>query len=318
MTKINVGPVVVLGAVTLAAGILVWSATQSGSWYDQILVYAHEKQRAFTKEFGTGVSRLSKTEDTAALLSLIGLGFVYGIFHAVGPGHGKAIISAYAMTHESILRRTAALSFASALIQGVTAIVAVSGIVLLVEGSLRRAALSADNILEPASYAAVSIVGLYLSFLGLKRFLRLFAISSKENGHHAHAHGHCCGHNHGPAPEDVQSASTFGRAAMVALSVGIRPCSGAILVLILTYSVGLFSSGIAAVVAMSFGTGITVAAIAMTAQSAKLPFANLTEKIGLPTAPIGAGFSLIGGGVIFAIGCGLFYGTVVTPAHPLF
>ncbi len=324
----------VLG-LTVAAGLaLWWSAAQSGSWYDQAILYAHEQQRHFTREFGTGVSRLSQADDLAPFLSLIGLGFLYGIFHAVGPGHGKAVITAYAVTHQSQLRRTAALAFASAMVQGVTAILAVGGIALLVEGSMRRAALSVDNYLEPVSYGAVALVGLYLALLGLRRFYRLYVSRMQRHSasvhSHPHSHGHdhahgsgpdddaCCGHSHGPSVEDVARATTPWRAAMVALSVGIRPCSGAILVLVLTYSVGLFASGVAAVIAMSVGTGATVAAIALTAQSAKWPLARLSEKAGLPAAPIGAGTALLGGGVILALGGGLLYGALSAPAHPLF
>jgi len=327
---------IVLGLTILAGLALWWSAAQNGSWYEQALIYAHEQQRHFTREFGTGISRLSKSDDLAPLLSLIGLGFLYGVFHAVGPGHGKAIITAYAVTHESQLRRTAVLAFASAMVQGVTAILAVGGIALLVEGSMRRAALSVDNYLEPASYAAVALVGLYLALLGIRRFYRLYAARLRNRAahghHHDHTHSHdhvhdhahgadadaCCGHSHGPSAEDVARATNPWRAAMVALSVGIRPCSGAVLVLVLTYSVGLFASGVAAVVAMSVGTGATVAAIALTAQSAKWPLARLTEKAGLPVAPISAGTALLGGGVIFALGGGLLYGALSAPAHPLF
>ena len=317
---------VVLGLTVMMGLALWWSAAQSGSWYDEAILYAYEQQRHFTREFGTGVSRLSQTDDLAPLLSLIGLGFLYGIFHAVGPGHGKAIITAYAVTHESQLRRTAMLAFASSMVQGVTAILAVGGIALLVEGSMRRAALAVDDYLEPASYGAVALVGLYLALLGLRRFYRLYAPRIQHSPVHAHAHDHghahagdaCCGHAHGPSAEDVARATTPWRAAMVALSVGIRPCSGAVLVLVLTYSVGLFASGVAAVVAMSIGTGATVAAIALTAQSAKWPLARLTEKAGLPVAPISAGTALLGGGVIFALGGGLLYGVLSAPAHPLF
>ena len=341
------GIVIVSGLMIAAAIALAVTAMEPGSWYDHVLAYAHEKQRAFTRDFGTSVSNLSEAQDLGPLFALIGLGFAYGVFHAIGPGHGKAIISAYAVTHETHLRRTAAIAFASALVQGVTAIVAVVGIALLVEGSMRRAALSADDFLEPVSYAAVLLVGMYLFVRGARQFFKLFrrpAGGTPGHGHdhddhhhdhrhdhghdHSHSHGHghdhshdhgdeCCGHSHGPSVEQVAKADSFLRAAMVALSVGIRPCSGAILVLVLTYSTGMLLSGVAAVLAMSVGTGLTVAALAMTAHGMKFPLARLAESGGIPLAPLGAGLALLGGGLVAAIGAGLLHGSLNTVAHPL-
>lgn len=323
---------IVSGLIVAAAVILAVTAMEPGSWYDEFLAFAHEKQRTFTRDFGTSVSELSKARDLGPFLALVGLGFAYGVFHAVGPGHGKVIISAYAVTHETHLRRTAAIAFASALIQGVTAIVAVIGIALLVEGSMRRAALAVDDYLEPVSYAAVLMVGLYLFARGalqVHRMVRTSAPASagpvglhQHDHHHDHKHDHghdeaCCGHSHGPSVDQVAKADTFLQAAMVALSVGIRPCSGAVLVLVLTYSTGMLLSGVAAVLAMSVGTGLTVAGLAMAAHGMKFPLARLAEGGGLPMAPLAAGLALLGGGLVAAIGAGLLHGSLNTVAHPL-
>lgn len=340
MRNPKTGLLIVSGLVVAVAIILVVTAMGQGSWYDSVLLYAHEKQRAFTRDFGESVSHLSEARDIGPFLALVGLGFAYGVFHAVGPGHGKAIISAYAVTHETHLRRTAAIAFASAMVQGMTAIAAVVGIAMLVEGSMRRAALAADDYLEPISYAAVLMVGLYLIAKGGRQFLSMLRKSTGKAAGHAHhhdhddhaphhhdhhhhdAHGHdhdaaCCGHSHGPSVEQVAKADSLTQAALVAVSVGIRPCSGAILVLVLTYSTGMLLAGVAAVLAMSIGTGLTVAALAMTAHGMKFPLARLAESGGLPMAPLAAGLALLGGGVVAAIGAGLLHGTFNTVAHPL-
>ncbi|WP_161973923.1 nickel/cobalt transporter [Hwanghaeella grinnelliae] len=336
MNNPKTGLLVVSGLVVLAALFLIVTAMEPGSWYDSVLVYAQEKQRAFTRDFGESVTKLSDARDIGPFLALVGLGFAYGIFHAVGPGHGKAIISTYALTHETHIRRTAAIAFASAMVQGMTAIAAVVGIAMLVEGSMRRAALAADDYLEPISYAAVTMVGLYLIVKGGRQFLRMVGGLSHQRQHrhdhhshsheahdhqnHHHHHDHddaCCGHSHGPSPDQVAKADSLTQAAMVALSVGIRPCSGAILVLVLTYSTGMLMAGVAAVLAMSVGTGLTVAGLAMAAHGMKFPLMRLAEGGGIPMAPLAAGAALLGGGVVTAIGAGLLYGTMNAASHPL-
>ena len=88
--------------LVVAAALLIVTAMQPGSWYDVVLAYAQEKQRAFTQDFGRSVTHLSEAQDLGPFFGLIGLGFAYGVFHAVGPGHGKAIISAYAVTMKLI------------------------------------------------------------------------------------------------------------------------------------------------------------------------------------------------------------------------
>jgi len=335
MNNSKTGFLIVSGLVVLSALALIVTAMEPGSWYDSVLIYAQEKQRTFTRDFGESVTELSDARDIGPFLALVGLGFAYGVFHAVGPGHGKAIISAYALTHETHIRRTAAIAFASAMVQGMTAIAAVVGIAMLVEGSMRRAALAADDYLEPVSYAAVTMVGLYLIVKGGRQFLRMVRGMSRwrpdvpnrhahshqphdHHRHHDHDHGDdCCGHSHGPSPDQVAKADSLTQAAMVALSVGIRPCSGAILVLVLTYSTGMLFAGVAAVLAMSVGTGLTVAGLAMAAHGMKFPLLRLAEGGGIPMAPLAAGAALLGGGVVTAIGAGLLYGAMNATAHPL-
>ena len=60
--------------------------------------------------------------DGSKMWLLVGLSFAYGIFHAAGPGHGKAVISSYMVANEVALRRGILLSFVSAFLQGLTAI----------------------------------------------------------------------------------------------------------------------------------------------------------------------------------------------------
>ena len=60
--------------------------------------------------------------DGSAVWGLLGLSFLYGIFHAAGPGHGKAVISSYVVANEETWRRGVVLSFASALLQAFVAV----------------------------------------------------------------------------------------------------------------------------------------------------------------------------------------------------
>jgi ABC-type nickel/cobalt efflux system permease component RcnA len=202
---------------------------------------------------------------------LIGLSLVYGVFHAIGPGHGKAVISSYMIANEVAARRGIVLSFASAFAQAMTAIVLVAGLVLVLRGyGLKQA--DATRWLEVASYAAITALGAWLLWS---------KIAGRGHGHdhghdHAHVHHHPlhdghehhdngpdCGHSHAPEPVQLGGGSFSLRQAWSAiLAVGLRPCSGALIVATFAFLNGLYLAGIASTFAMALGTGITVATLA--------------------------------------------------------
>jgi molybdopterin-guanine dinucleotide biosynthesis protein A len=86
----------------------------------RLIGWIFAEQAAFYRSL-SGFIRASK-EDGAAMWELFGISFVYGIFHAVGPGHGKAVISSYVVANEETWRRGVVLSFASALLQALVAV----------------------------------------------------------------------------------------------------------------------------------------------------------------------------------------------------
>lgn len=104
------------------------------STFDRITAYVQQQQRSLYRQLA-GAVRAVKTEHTlAAGLSLALLSFLYGVFHAAGPGHGKAIISAYLLANERAVKRGIALSFAASLAQAVSAVVLVSVVIFALSG----------------------------------------------------------------------------------------------------------------------------------------------------------------------------------------
>jgi ABC-type nickel/cobalt efflux system permease component RcnA len=245
---------------------------------------------------------------------LLGVAFVYGIFHAAGPGHGKAVISSYLVANEETWRRGIVLSFASALLQASVA-VAVVGIAAVLLNATAGQMCNAERVIELASYALIALVGARLIWVKGKGFLRearslgrpLHAVGAavtpphdhKHHDHHhdhgrdhhdhhdhvhhdhapldhdhGHDHGHhhhdhaphdhdsAWGHAHGPEPEELAGPGGWQRGLSAIVAVGLRPCSGAIIVLVFALAQGLFWAGVAATFVMGLGTAITVAAIA--------------------------------------------------------
>lgn len=296
-----------------ASGIIGWLLTKQSEFYRQM----------------SATIRAAKT-DGSAVWALLGISFAYGVFHAAGPGHGKAVISSYLVANEETAKRGIVLSFASALMQALVAI-AIVGIGALLLNATAKTMCSAERVIEIASYGLIAAFGARLVWTKGRGFIRALGsyrsapqlvpamahahghmhdhshhhshdhghdharVAHHDHDHHRHDHAHHghdhhgrdhhahehhhdhaghihdehCGHSHGPEPSELAGPGGWSRGLSAVLTVGIRPCSGAILVLVFALAQGLFWAGVAATLLMGLGTAITVSAIAIVAVSAK-------------------------------------------------
>ncbi|RRI07873.1 nickel/cobalt transporter [Mesorhizobium tamadayense] len=288
--------------------------------FAHMLMWINLRQQEFYHSLAAAMKAMR--QDGSKLWLLIGLSFAYGIFHAAGPGHGKAVITSYMVANEVALKRGIMLSFVSALLQGLTAVV----VMMLAYFVLRGTAVSMTDaawFLEIASYVLVTLFGAWLlwrklspSIMGLFGRAPAYSLSAAHAGHshgghshaghsHAHAHAHAahshsheahdhdhaahdhdhghhhhdhgpgevcatCGHSHAPDPALLSGDRFDWKTAWSAVAaVGIRPCSGALIVLSFALLNGLWLGGLLSVLAMSIGTAITVSALATIAVTAK-------------------------------------------------
>ncbi|PVB62465.1 DUF1007 family protein [Labrenzia sp. 011] len=271
-----------------------------------------------------------------AVWLLMGLSFTYGIFHAAGPGHGKAIITSYVVANNETLRKGIVLSFASAFAQAVTAIVLVGG--LAVVFNLTSIAIQdTARWFEIGSYVMITALGGWLLWQKALRPLLAFAVSRLTTGQlayagasgHAHDHGHdhghhhhhhhemgpdgvcaTCGHAHAPTPDMLVGRITLARAASIVLAVGLRPCTGALIVLVFALSQGMIAAGIASTLAMAVGTGITVSLLAGLAVGAKDLAVRLFGEGSPMSGRIHRTIEIVGAVIVFLLGVTLLIATV--------
>jgi nickel/cobalt transporter (NicO) family protein len=278
--------------------------------WDQLLSRSVAAQRELQQDLSSA-TRSAAEHGFSAAWTLIGLSFVYGVLHAAGPGHGKFVISTYLFSQESAVPRSLMLATLSSLMQGIIAIVIIEVVVAILGIGLRQAT-GLANELEITSYALVMLIGLILAGVTLRRFMR----RGQDN---ADACGHC-GHVHAiDAPHGARKSSLAELAAIV-FSVGLRPCTGAILVLVLANALGLRFTAWAAVLAMSAGTAITVSALAVMAVYARRTTLRLAERWpsenrNLPVVLDAIAFC--GGIAIVLLGISLIRATTATTGHPL-
>ncbi|GAB3108686.1 nickel/cobalt transporter [Bordetella tumbae] len=249
-------------------------AVAGPGWLSGLFAQISAWQSHFYRQL-TGAVRAWQADGTAAW-GLLGLSFAYGIFHALGPGHGKAVIASYVLANRQTARNGALLALLAALLQALVAIMLVAVMAWLLHATAPEMN-RATRWLETASYALITLLGAWLVWSkALRPWLRRADhrhVHGAEQGH-AHGaahddHGHhhhddCgCGHVHVPSPDQVAGALDWRKAMSAILAMGLRPCSGALIVLVFALSQDFFAAGIAAALAMGLGTGLTVAALAV-------------------------------------------------------
>lgn len=224
--------------------------------------------------------------------------FLYGVLHAIGPGHGKFIVTTYLSTNPESLMAARVVPFLGSLLQGVSAILFV--FILAVGLNLAAGDLSASRwYVEKISALTIGAFGIYIIFRALqnlgpgKRVIRAMTP--------VHQHDASCGCGHHGVGHNLHGADWKTRLGVV-LAIGARPCSGAIMILLFANALGIVSWGIAAVMTMALGTGLSILGLSLTVGSRPRPWLVPLVKI-------------LGGLALILFAAGLFFTVVPISAN---
>lgn len=252
--------------------------------------------RAFHDRIALDLTALHDGGSPAAFATLVAAGFLYGVFHAAGPGHGKVIIGSYMLADDHALRRGLLITALSSLLQAVVAIALVL-VLFYGLGLARETTEYAAAWFEAFSFALVALVGGFLFLRGLRGALGVW------RGHrHRHHAGGCCDHAHGPDAAQISTAQGPLAIAAIIASVGLRPCSGALILLFFSCLLGEVWAGIAATLAMALGTALTTGAIATAAATSRRGILRAVGQSEARVAILSAAIKIIGGLVIALLG----------------
>jgi nickel/cobalt transporter (NicO) family protein len=311
---------------------------QSPGSFGGIFGWVLRTQQSLQRDLATSVKSLKGEHAMAGAFMLAALSFIYGVVHAVGPGHGKTIISSYVVANEETVRRGVIISFIAAGLQALTAI-ALVGILAFALNASGMQINAWSNQLETVSYALIALVGAWLLTTQLMVIFRRWRESrgaeapsgkaahdhhhahGEHDHHHHHDHHHSHGHAEGEACHHIVDARelagpfSWRKILAVVFSVGIRPCTGAILVLVFALTQGMFWAGVAATFAMAIGTAITVAALATLALGSRELVLRLGGRSGAFADAVWTICALGGSALILLFGATLFAASL-GPARP--
>jgi ABC-type nickel/cobalt efflux system permease component RcnA len=219
-------------------------------------------QRALNGELRAELSQVRTGQSWRPAAMIVAISFLYGVLHAIGPGHGKFVIGGYFLTRRARIIHGLAMSGTAAMVQALSAIVWVGGLVVLLRISAAQV-LSHAAAVEMTSYALIALLG--LSMLWNVATRRACCAHGDDPGHDHH-HDHHHDHDH---DQPATGAREWVRILGIAAAVGLRPCSGAILVLLFTLANAIFPVGILATLAMGLGVAITVSLVSLTTLGAR-------------------------------------------------
>ena len=287
----TVVPLLVLGVVALALWLLVPWGT--------VVHWAAGAQRGFQDGMAKALLAIQSGEP-GAVWTLCLATAAYGFVHALGPGHGKVLLGGAALASGATLKRMTVLTLASSLAQAGTAIALVGALVVALGVTTQQIGPLADNWLAPASYAAIAGIGAYLVIRGLRQWRPKARHVLGCDNHGSDDHSACCGHAHGPELSDVEALSSFRDAAMLVASIAIRPCTGALFVLVIALRFDVFWVGALAVVTMGLGTAAFNLIVAWSGVAARR-LSSVQAASGDDIQRISAGVQIFGGAFIMLV-----------------
>lgn len=325
MRSILASPSKALFGLGLFSIIIIVAISVFGIWGDMI-ASVYTQQQALHQKLISALRALREAESWLSAGPLITISFLYGLFHAAGPGHGKVIISTYLLANRDDVKKGITLAVLAAIMQGIVAISLIYGLVYIAD-LVPRDTKSAVNWSERLGFALVVVLGLMLIRRAIRSFRsnKIQIAHNHDHGHHhhdSHDHKHAhhdhkhdhehgedcgCGHAHAPSLDEVRSASDWRTSLAIIFSIGLRPCTGAILVLVFAIVTKQFWAGIFSVFAMSLGTALAISILALITISmrdtaTRIFAGNNGRSLTLLTTAI----TLIGGVALVLIGASLF------------
>ena len=176
-----------------------------------------EFQYQVNTEIAIRMKALETGGSFTALLFALGGAFLYGMAHALGPGHGKFVIVSYFMGREVHMLRGLIMALQMAVVHVIAAVVIVWIADVVLKASLGIGLAEVPGV-RAGSFLIIAVIGLYMFYQAVRISLgHTDTHQNYANHNHAHEHSHHHGHSH----------TTEG--GLVAMAVGMVPCPGAVL-----------------------------------------------------------------------------------------
>lgn len=186
-------------------------------------------QYELNKLVSGNLKSLDSPEALTAALSVIGIAFVYGVVHAIGPGHGKALVGLYFLRQGGSYREALKMGYLIAVIHALSALTLTLAIYYLIDALFSKSFREFSGYAMVASAVLIILVGCYLVY-------------------------ESWAHRNEKERTKLSNRSSYA----VALSAGIVPCPGVMTITLFALSMGHVMLGVVSALVMSVGMGLTI------------------------------------------------------------
>ncbi|MBI9055788.1 MAG: hypothetical protein JEY96_18345 [Bacteroidales bacterium] len=247
-------------------------------------------QKRIKDKFSNLAKSYNKSGSVKAFILVFLLSFLYGIFHSLGPGHGKVFIFSYILTENPKVLKAIYISYLIAAVHAISGMI-VSLIIIFSLKTFATASASISNtsdFISQLSFAFIVIIG-----------ISLLIKTIRSKGHHSHSHHH------------VHDANKISKLPIIPfiLSLGIVPCPGTIIMVTFLSSIGLLSIGLFSVFFIILGMGITISVIGLISLFSKKFIQRIASSKFKNYEAIYQGVSLFGASLLIFFGILFFIGS---------
>ena len=250
----------------------------------QISVLQHKLNQKITE-----LSKEIKEKRSAKpILIILFMTFIYGMVHALGPGHGKTVTFSYFLSERAEVRKGIMVGGLIGFLHAISALILVLVLYFIIQQSFLRPIEELSRIIKLISYGLITLIGLFLlskTILGLRKEKR--------------------------AEKRIKDSSVTTKDIIpFAIAVGMIPCTGAVIVLLFSISMGILGIGIISTLCMALGMATTISLVGVSTILAKNGVTKFIVNRPKVNTILQTTFSLIGALLIILFGILLFTNTL--------
>ena len=265
-------------------------------------------QRRANRAIANHMQEIRDGKSMGPLLLGLLLALLYGAVHTLGPGHGKFVVVTYFLAREAKISKGLWMGVQIAVTHVIAAVVAVF-VADLVLRQMFGGSPAQLTIVRIVSYGLIAVIGLYMLVQAIRRAL---GHTTGHHHHHGHAHGENGGHQEGHGHR-VTAQAGGRQMTLLSLSVGLVPCTGALLVMLYAIANDIMVAGALLVAAISFGMAGMLAVLAVISILFRRAVAAGIAKTSDTPSRWAQGIDILGGVAITAVGALLLAGTIWPP-----
>lgn len=208
-----------------------------------------------------------------AVMVVLAISFIYGLVHAAGPGHGKALVSFYFLSRGGSYKKAIKLGYLISIVHALSALSITFIVYFILHGLFSKTFKELSNISMVISAVMIIAVGIYLLIKAIK------AKKEKEQ------------------TDFSKEKSEYA----VAFSAGIVPCPGVMSIVLFCISTGNLYLGVLSAIAMSLGMGFTISLAGILTSYASSKSGNYLKTKGYLLEMLGAIFIILLGIFLFTV-----------------